>query len=422
MKLKVLTHLRVVTIIPMPRGVNRVVRRRGEATKSLGALGEGERHTRGRGGHRRWLCSVEWLLGHALLVTIRERVLGGPSKDVGTTCLSRGGKKLIERWKTRGATPLPRARADRYLEGPKARESLLLDSCGLSKVNSFYRPSACPHSVSVVLICFVVRDGTIDSTASAANGKLEMTRGPAGQGRAALPAARDPAGQIFFLKKKRFGQAGQAGQGRAALPAARDPAGQIFFLKKKRFGQAGQAGQGRAALPAARDPAGQIFFLKKKDSGKPGRPGRAGQRSPTVRDPRWPRKPQITIFAISAKSAEISTEKVPIDHGETSTAPKAISCVHSGCCRGVQGREPSPPASSPPLPPIPAALRLTGLGPFPFLRRSSPFRPNTLQSDPALFRAVFSFWWAVRSDPIVRHFFPIYREASQLSELGKFST
>ncbi|PKI42408.1 hypothetical protein CRG98_037200 [Punica granatum] len=52
------------------------------------------------------------------------------------------------------------------------------------------------------------------------------------------------------------------------------------------------------------------------------------------------------------------------------------------------------------VPGNPDRPRLTGLGPFTFLRRSSPFRPNTLQSGPALFRAVSSLGWAVQSDPV----------------------
>ncbi|PKI38860.1 hypothetical protein CRG98_040760 [Punica granatum] len=87
----------------------------------------------------------------------------------------------------------------------------------------------------------------------------------------------------------------------------------------------------------------------------------------------------------------IPAGEVPIDHGEASAAPRAISRVHSGCRRGVQGRELPPPASSPPLPPISAALQLTGLGPFLFLCRLGPFRPNELQSDLASLPGDFSF-------------------------------
>ncbi|PKI62336.1 hypothetical protein CRG98_017262 [Punica granatum] len=44
----------------------------------------------------------------------------------------------------------------RQLEGPEARESLLLDSTDLSKVNYFCQPFVCLHSTPVVLTCFVV--------------------------------------------------------------------------------------------------------------------------------------------------------------------------------------------------------------------------------------------------------------------------
>ncbi|OWM84576.1 hypothetical protein CDL15_Pgr008309 [Punica granatum] len=49
-------------------------------------------------------------------------------------------------------------------------------------------------------------------------------------------------------------------------------------------------------------------------------------------------------------SDHLNSGEAQIDHGEVPAAPKATSRVHSGRRRGVQGREPPPPASSPPLP------------------------------------------------------------------------
>ncbi|PKI26213.1 hypothetical protein CRG98_049098, partial [Punica granatum] len=89
---------------------------------------------------------------------------------------------------------------------------------------------------------------------------------------------------------------------------------------------------------------------------------------------------------------------------------------------GGENRRPQPVAAA--FLPIPAALQLTGLGPFIFLCRLGPFWPKAPQSGPALFRAVFL--QAIRSDPIRSDpiwsdssgdFFYFYREALQLSEL-----
>ncbi|PKI59299.1 hypothetical protein CRG98_020291 [Punica granatum] len=91
--------------------------------------------------------------------------------------------------------------------------------------------------------------------------------------------------------------------------------------------------------------------------------------------------------------------EIPIDHGEASAAPRAISRVHSDRRSGVQGRESPPTNLVAAAPPIPAALRLTGLSPFPFLCRLGPFRPNALQSGPASLPGGFSFGRALLSDP-----------------------
>ncbi|PKI75252.1 hypothetical protein CRG98_004292 [Punica granatum] len=190
------------------------------------------------------------------------------------------------------------------------------------------------------------------------------------------------------------------------------------------------------------------------DSGRPS----SARRLPAI--PAGPEIPQIAIFAISAKSVEILTEKgmklklngqkvesgreehdpanengkfalvlrnleiggtrepspenreiLPdpdgfnsgealIDHGEASAVSRTVIDVHSGPHRGVQGRELPPAAPSPPFPAIPAARWLTGLGPFLFLCRPSPspFRPSTLRSGPEFFRPVSPS--GRQSDPI----------------------
>ncbi|PKI72159.1 hypothetical protein CRG98_007428 [Punica granatum] len=91
-----------------------------------------------------------------------------------------------------------------------------------------------------------------------------------------------------------------------------------------------------------------------------------------------------------------------IDHGEASAVTRTVTDVHSDPHRGVQRREPQPAAPPPPFPITSIARRLTGLGPFLFLRRSSPeVRPIPAQhpqSSPTLFRAVSPS--GGRSDPI----------------------
>ncbi|PKI49984.1 hypothetical protein CRG98_029627 [Punica granatum] len=83
-----------------------------------------------------------------------------------------------------------------------------------------------------------------------------------------------------------------------------------------------------------------------------------------------------------------SPNRTPRSPSGAQSISRALSCRR----RGVPGRE-SPPAASPsPLPPIPAALWLTGLGLFPLLRRSSLevrlIPAQHPQSGLALFRAV----------------------------------
>ncbi|PKI07516.1 hypothetical protein CRG98_049590, partial [Punica granatum] len=78
------------------------------------------------------------------------------------------------------------------------------------------------------------------------------------------------------------------------------------------------------------------------------------------------------------------------------TVTRALSCRR----RGLQGREPLPPASSPPLPLIPAVLRLTGLGQVRFSSQAQP-KPSQAQlpqSSPAFFRAISPSGGPVRSD------------------------
>ncbi|PKI64494.1 hypothetical protein CRG98_015116, partial [Punica granatum] len=52
-------------------------------------------------------------------------------------------------------------------------------------------------------------------------------------------------------------------------------------------------------------------------------------------------------------SDHLNSGEAQIDYGGVPATPRATSRVHSGRRRGVQGRELPPPASSPPLPPIP---------------------------------------------------------------------
>ncbi|PKI76193.1 hypothetical protein CRG98_003420 [Punica granatum] len=91
----------------------------------------------------------------------------------------------------------------------------------------------------------------------------------------------------------------------------------------------------------------------------------------------------------------LNSGEAQIDHGEVSAVSRTITGVHSSPHCDVQGREPPPAASSPLFSAIPTARRLTGLGPFPLLHRSSPnlFGPTrqaAQHSSPAqrLFQAV----------------------------------
>ncbi|PKI74790.1 hypothetical protein CRG98_004808 [Punica granatum] len=84
-----------------------------------------------------------------------------------------------------------------------------------------------------------------------------------------------------------------------------------------------------------------------------------------------------------------------IDHGEASAVSRTVTGVHYSPHRGVQGRELSPAAPSPPFPAIPTARQLTGLGPVHFLRRSSqkvrPIPAQRPQSGPAALPGGSSF-------------------------------
>ncbi|PKI41802.1 hypothetical protein CRG98_037802 [Punica granatum] len=119
----------------------------------------------------------------------------------------------------------------------------------------------------------------------------------------------------------------------------------------------------------------------------------------------------------------LNSGEAQIDHGGVPAAPRATSRVHSGHRRGVQGREPPPPASSPPLPPIPAALWLTGLGPVRFFSQAQP-KPSQAQRpvQPIFSSGRFLLRAGDPIQPDCPAIFFIYREAPQLSGLGKFST
>ncbi|PKI77671.1 hypothetical protein CRG98_001954, partial [Punica granatum] len=102
----------------------------------------------------------------------------------------------------------------------------------------------------------------------------------------------------------------------------------------------------------------------------------------------------------SLDSGRFDLGEAQIGHRIAQAAPRAISRALSCRRHSVQRLESLPAALSLPPPAISTARRLTGLGPFPFFfRRSSPFRPNTLQSDPSALPGGSSFGRAVRSDP-----------------------
>ncbi|OWM91489.1 hypothetical protein CDL15_Pgr017407 [Punica granatum] len=88
--------------------------------------------------------------------------------------------------------------------------------------------------------------------------------------------------------------------------------------------------------------------------------------------------PENATFPLD--SGRFDPGEVQIGHRATQAVPRAISRVHSGPHRGVQGREPPPAAPSPPLPPDPDRPWLTGLGPVRFFagpaQKLDPFRPN----------------------------------------------
>ncbi|PKI64491.1 hypothetical protein CRG98_015113 [Punica granatum] len=69
-------------------------------------------------------------------------------------------------------------------------------------------------------------------------------------------------------------------------------------------------------------------------------------------------------------SDHLNSSEAQIDYGGVPAAPRATS--------RVQGREPPPPASSPPLPPISVALWQTGLGPVRFFSQAQP-KPSQAQ-------------------------------------------
>ncbi|PKI45796.1 hypothetical protein CRG98_033803 [Punica granatum] len=184
-------------------------------------------------------------------------------------------------------------------------------------------------------------------------------------------------------------------------------------LKRKEKIRAGLGSVDR--LPVTANP----FKKKEKDS------GRAGQRSPAARDPAGPGSPKIAIFA---KSAEISTEK---GNRLQLIKQKYNWETHED----DPNRHPSPLVPSSRRPGARTAAPSLIAAASPDLSRSSANRPRpislSLQARPIrpnapvqlLFRAVSPSGGPVRSDPtrLSGDFF-IYREASQLSGLGKFPT
>ncbi|OWM63436.1 hypothetical protein CDL15_Pgr022181 [Punica granatum] len=94
-----------------------------------------------------------------------------------------------------------------------------------------------------------------------------------------------------------------------------------------------------------------------------------------------PENPKILPYSDCLNAGE-----APIDRGEAQAVPRAISRVHSGPYRGVQGRESPPAAPWPPLtarsrPPLANGPRSSSFFAGP-ARKLGPFRPNA-QSSPA---------------------------------------
>ncbi|PKI66300.1 hypothetical protein CRG98_013262 [Punica granatum] len=81
----------------------------------------------------KWLCTVGWLSGRDLLVTGRVRVVGDPSRRVGTTRLSREDEEM-----PRNRESLKEARFWTGLEraGPHARDRIAL-------LGSVHLPGGC---------------------------------------------------------------------------------------------------------------------------------------------------------------------------------------------------------------------------------------------------------------------------------------
>ncbi|PKI70191.1 hypothetical protein CRG98_009383 [Punica granatum] len=199
--------------------------------------------------------------------------------------------------------------------------------------------------------------------------------------------------QVISLKKKK--EKSRAGPGRPGsvdrLPVTAGP-----NLKKKK--QIGQAGQGRAALAGCpRSPPARNCPQIAEGTRPIERNRKIGSRFGEFGD----RRIRGTVAGIPQKlpdSGHLNSGEAQIDHGGVPAAPRATTLVHSGRRRGVQGREPPPPASSPSSPPIPVALWLTGFGPVLFFVGPTQAQPVPTPS-PAqlLFQAVSPS--GGRSDP-----------------------
>ncbi|PKI50895.1 hypothetical protein CRG98_028723 [Punica granatum] len=92
-----------------------------------------------------------------------------------------------------------------------------------------------------------------------------------------------------------------------------------------------------------------------------------------------------------------------------SAVSRTVTDDHSGPHRGVQGRESPPAAPPPPFLATLTARRLTGLGPFLFLRRLGPnHSAQHTPVQPSALPGGFSFRRAIRSDPIHPTIFYIF--------------
>ncbi|PKI46438.1 hypothetical protein CRG98_033136, partial [Punica granatum] len=114
-----------------------------------------------------------------------------------------------------------------------------------------------------------------------------------------------------------------------------------------------------------------------------------------------------------------------IDHGEAQAVPRAISRVHSGPHRGIQGREPPPAAPWPSLTARSRQPLANGPRPSSFFCRPSPEAwpiqaQRPVQPSISSGRFLLRAGAPIRSDPTrLSGGFFIYREAPQLSRLDQ---